>query len=167
MHRFGVRHFPSIYHLHQRQTREYLGGRTAGEVRACTHARLRCFLSVCTPACSPSQPLLTVPLPRPASPSWPAQLAEFARGGWRAVGPRTGCSSPVSRCGRWVGKAVSIPSRAKAAYFHLRDRKKYGDVTLLSGILAVPVALGLLGICLLDVYYTRRAPPEELHAHEL
>lgn len=77
-----------------------------------------------------------------APPLTSMQLAAFAREGWRDVTPRTGCSSPVSRCGVWVGKAASIPARAKRTFFHLRDKKRYSDVSLVAGLLAVPVTLG-------------------------
>lgn len=34
------------------------------------------------------------------------QLAHFAREGWREVEPRTRCSSPVTRCGRLLGRVT-------------------------------------------------------------
>lgn len=82
--------------------------------------------------------------------------------------------------------------RVKHSYLELRERKRYSDVSLLAGILAVPVTLGtgcrclclaymssagcpctdpltlgpfiagLMCICMLDAYYTRR-----VHAHQL
>ena len=125
------------------------------------------------------------------------QMAEFARSGWALAPARTGCGSPVSRCGRFVGRFTAVPARLKSAYLHLSERKRYSDVSLVAGILAVPVTLGafpasrgrgvhclcrlasvacmddvfpcawlapagLVFICLMDAYYSRRP-----HLHQL
>lgn len=36
-------------------------------------------------------------------PAFAVQLIQFAKEGWRTQPPRTGCTSPVSRCGKAVG----------------------------------------------------------------
>lgn len=118
--RFSVQHFPSIYHVHSGEVREYAGDRTT------------------------------------------RQMAAFARGGWRSTAPRTGCSSPVSTCGRMVGEFTKLPAKAKRGYRYLHEERHYGVLTLFSGLLAVPVVLGLSCICLLDAYYSRK--PLHLHA---
>jgi hypothetical protein len=113
--RLKVRHFPSIYHIAGRETREYAAAaRDAGA------------------------------------------LAAYARGGWTATRPRTGCASVTSRCGRAVGAAASLPATARARYRHLQETRRLSDVTLFAGMLAVPVTLGLAVICLLDALNTRR-----------
>lgn len=93
------------------------------------------------------------------------ELAAFAREAWRNTKPITGCSSPISRCGRFIGELTKIPSRLKSAYLHLRNERKYSDVSLLAGVLALPVAVGLMLICLLDAYYSR-IPLAGTHPHE-
>jgi hypothetical protein len=71
------------------------------------------------------------------------QLVKFGREGWKAVAPRTGCSSPVSACGRAVGQFTKLPARMKGTYAYLHHERHYSDLTLFAGLLAVPVALGL------------------------
>lgn len=34
------------------------------------------------------------------------QIVKYVRGGWQAEPPRTGCTSPVSRCGRAIGQVT-------------------------------------------------------------
>jgi thiol-disulfide isomerase/thioredoxin len=92
-------------------------------------------------------------------------LSAFAMGNWKNVEPRTGCASPVSRCGRIYGEIGKLPARGKAKYFELRDQKKYSDVSLFAGMLAVPVVFGLALIAALDFYYSRRPFPHHLHQH--
>lgn len=89
------------------------------------------------------------------------QLLKFAREGWRTQPPRTGCTSPVSRCGKAVGSITRLPARFKSTYLHLHNDLNYSDLTLFAGLLAVPVVVGLSFICMLDAYYSRRplAPP--------
>ncbi|KAL4534548.1 hypothetical protein Ndes2526B_g05485 [Nannochloris sp. 'desiccata'] len=90
-------------------------------------------------------------------------LSAFAMGNWKKVEPRTGCASPVSRCGRLYGEIGKLPARGKAKYFELRDQKQYSDVSLFAGMLAVPVFLGLAVIASLDFYYSQRQFPRHLH----
>ncbi|KAI3436503.1 hypothetical protein D9Q98_005920 [Chlorella vulgaris] len=92
------------------------------------------------------------------------QLLKFAREGWKAVEPRTGCSSPVSKCGRAVGQITKLPAQMKSSYAYLHNERQYSDLTLFAGILAVPVAIGLSLICMLDAYYSRRLPAQP-HLH--
>jgi len=63
-----------------------------------------------------------------------------------------GCSSPVSRCGRLLGKVVTAPTWIKSTFVATRSDFKYGDVALIALILGGPVVMGLMGICLLDAY---------------
>ena len=75
----------------------------------------------------------------------------------------------MSRCGRLLGELSKIPARAKAKYFELKDTKKYSDVSLFAGMLAVPVVFGLVVIFVLDMYYSRRPLDYrggEQHAHQ-
>ena len=67
-------------------------------------ARCCCNTNV-TPCCSclPPSQHQRHPYTAPAS---PLQLLNFAKEGWKAVPPRTGCASPVSRCGRAVGNVA-------------------------------------------------------------
>ena len=44
MHRFSTHHFPSIYYITGRETREYLGDRSTAEVGEAHHARCACAL---------------------------------------------------------------------------------------------------------------------------
>lgn len=121
--RFGMQHYPSLFHIHGIETREYNGPRAT------------------------------------------KNLVDFARGVWRGERPRTGCSSPVSRCGRVFGEIMKLPLRLKATYVELREKKKYSDITLMSGFLAVPVVLGLLFIAALDFYYSRQQIIQQPHQH--
>jgi len=91
------------------------------------------------------------------------ELTAFAMSKWRNVEPKTGCASPVSRCGRIYGEIGKLPARGKAKYFELRDQKQYSDVSLFAGMLAVPVVLGLAVIAGLDFYYSRQPIPHHLH----
>lgn len=63
-----------------------------------------------------------------------------------------GCSSPVSRCGRILGRIMTAPTWIKKTFVGLRSDFKYGDVALIALILGGPVVMGLLCICLLDAY---------------
>lgn len=92
-------------------------------------------------------------------------IAAFARTGWRTTKPTTGCASPVSRCGRAFGEVSKLPARFKAGYAYLRHERQYSDVLLLTGLLSVPVALGLATICFLDMYYSRVPPEDDQHDH--
>lgn len=98
----------------------------------------------------------------------PLQMAAFARGGWRDVAPRRGCTSPVSTCGWMLGEVTKVPARAKSYYFHLHDDKGWGELPLFAGMLAVPLAIGLTAICVMDAYYTRRplGPIRAAHVHQ-
>lgn len=44
-----------------------------------------------------------------------------------------------------------------------QEDKGFSDMTIISGLLLVPLALGGLGICILDVMYTRQ--PHLAHQH--
>lgn len=52
-----------------------------------------------------------------------------------------------------------LPARVKHSYSYLHSERHYSDLTLLAGLLAVPVMLGLTCICLLDAVYCRPLPP--------
>jgi hypothetical protein len=52
----------------------------------------------------------------------------------------------------------------KSSYAYLHNERQYSDLTLFAGILAVPVAIGLSLICMLDAYYSRRLPAQP-HLH--
>lgn len=95
----------------------------------------------------------------------PKQLVKFARDGWKGVAPRTGCGSPISKCGRAMGQITKLPARMKTTYNYLHDERHYSDLTLFAGMLAVPVAIGLSFICMLDVYYSRRPLAMTPHVH--
>ena len=123
MERFRVKHFPSIFHIADGETREYQGRRSLIDLKA------------------------------------------YVQFQWRGTEARIGCSSPSSRCGRMLGEITKLPARAKSTYFHYRNEKKYSDVALFSGLLAVPVVFGLAVIAALDVYYSRR-PLEVHHLHQ-
>jgi hypothetical protein len=41
------------------------------------------------------------------------------------------------------------------------------EVTLLAGLLAVPVCLGLICICIADAYLTRRPMAPAVHPHQM
>ncbi|KAL4457489.1 hypothetical protein ABPG75_012354 [Micractinium tetrahymenae] len=84
------------------------------------------------------------------------KLVKFAREGHKAVAPRTGCSSPISRCGRAVGQFTKLPAKAKQTYHFLHDDRHFSDLTIFASLLAVPVVMGLSFICFLDAYYSRR-----------
>ncbi|KAL4440727.1 hypothetical protein ABPG77_000436 [Micractinium sp. CCAP 211/92] len=84
------------------------------------------------------------------------KLIKFAREGWKAAPPRTGCSSPISRCGRAVGQLTKLPAKARQTYHFLHDERHYSELTIFAGLLAVPVVMGLSFICFLDAYYSRR-----------
>ena len=59
-----------------------------------------------------------------------------------------------------------LPAKAKATYLYLHSERRYSDLTLFAGLLAVPVVVGLSLICALDAYYSRRpAHPQPPHAH--
>eukprot|EP00887_Chlorella_sp_A99_P002883 scaffold6.g2883.t1 len=86
-------------------------------------------------------------------------MAAFARGGWRSAEPRRGCSSPVSTCGRVFGEFTKVPAKFKSNFQYLHDKRGWGELSLFLGALAVPVAVGLLCICALDIYTTRQRVP--------
>ena len=60
-----------------------------------------------------------------------------------------------------------LPARMKNTYAYLHKERHYSDLTLFAGMLAVPVAIGLSFICMLDAYYSRRplALPPHRHMH--
>lgn len=110
--RFQLRQLHGVFHINGTQTRQYCEG------RACEGARLstqqvrpsRAELGrapgaaagtssgsgarACSRSCAAGVPILL-----PAR----LQLVRFATEGWKAEEPRTGCTSPVSRCGKAVG----------------------------------------------------------------
>ncbi|KIZ06106.1 thioredoxin-related transmembrane protein 1 [Monoraphidium neglectum] len=90
-------------------------------------------------------------------------LKEFALTGFKSAQPMPFHKSPVSAFGRVMGALHSFPALAKRAYTHLREDKGFSDMTIISGLLLVPLALGGLGICILDVMYTRQ--PHLAHQH--
>ena len=53
----------------------------------------------------------------------------------------------------------------KQQYAFLHEERRYSDLTLFAGMLAVPVAIGLSLICALDAYYSRQPLPLPPHAH--
>lgn len=63
-----------------------------------------------------------------------------------------GCASPVSRCGRILGRIVTTPTWVKKTFVSMRRDFRYGDVALIALILGGPVVMGLMCICLLDMY---------------
>ena len=63
-----------------------------------------------------------------------------------------GCSSPVSTCGRILGRIMTAPTWIKKTFIGLRSDFEYGDVALIALILGGPVVMGLVCICLLDAY---------------
>jgi hypothetical protein len=82
-------------------------------------------------------------------------LHQFATQEWRKKEALTGCSSPVSFCGRVAGALVTSPKYVKHMFIEARKEFKHGDLVLVGVILGVPVFAGLLCICLLDFYVTR------------
>ena len=80
----------------------------------------------------------------------------FAREGWKSEEAISSPCGPVSRCARVMGAFSKVPARVKGAYFRLREESRYSDLALLSGLLSVPVALGLGVICALDFIYSGR-----------
>lgn len=120
--RFALQHYPSIFHIQGKTTREHTGGRSL------------------------------------------QQLITFARGGYTKDAGRSGCGSPVSKCGRALGEITKLPARARSGYLYLRNTRKISDVTLVGAILAGTVVFGLLCIAALDFYYSRQ--PLTIHSHQ-
>ena len=48
-----------------------------------------------------------------------------------------------------------LPRRFHRFYLWAHDEKGVNELTLLLGLLSIPITLGVLGICALDMYYTR------------
>lgn len=82
-------------------------------------------------------------------------MNDFALDGWKRETPVTGCASPVSFCGRLIGTLLTTPKRMKAAFMETRKEFAYGDMVLVALMMAVPVSLGILLICLLDYHVTK------------
>jgi hypothetical protein len=60
-----------------------------------------------------------------------------------------------------------LPGRFHRFYVWANREKGVSELALLLALLAVPIALGVLGICALDMYYTRPgllAPGQHRHA---
>lgn len=112
--RFHVEGFPTIFHVHGVETRQFNGKRTL--------QKLMDFALVDYKA-------------EPALPSW---------------------KSPTSTLGRAWGQLQGIPIRAQSYYQYLHVEKHFSQMTLLAGLLAIPLTLGLSMICMLDAYMTRR-----------
>jgi hypothetical protein len=83
-------------------------------------------------------------------------MHHFAVKAWQRATPLSGCSSPVSRCGRLIGALLTSPKRVQNAFISTRKDFKYGDVTLIALIVGVPVCIGICSIFLLDVWVTKR-----------
>jgi thiol-disulfide isomerase/thioredoxin len=86
-------------------------------------------------------------------------LREFASRGHRRADPLPFHQSPVSALGRAMGRVFSLPAVVGAAYSQARA-DGWSDLSLLAGLLAVPVAVGGVVICALDAAHTRRARDE-------
>lgn len=83
-------------------------------------------------------------------------LHQFATQGWKKEEALKGCASPVSFCGRVGGALVTSPKYIKHMFIETRKGFKHGDLVLVGVILGVPVFAGLMCICLLDWYVTKR-----------
>lgn len=67
---------------------------------------------------------------------------------------------------RTLGFVMGLPGRFHRFYIWASREKGVSELTLVLGLLSVPITLGVLGICALDYYYTRAhllAPSEHLH----
>lgn len=84
------------------------------------------------------------------------KLKEFALTGWELAPRLPSWKSPTSPIGRAFGRLQGLPLRLQGFYHYLHVEKKYSQLTLLGGLLAVPLAIGLSMICVLDAYMTRR-----------
>lgn len=54
-----------------------------------------------------------------------------------------------------------LPGRFHRFYLWANREKGVSELTLLLALLSIPIALGVLGICALDMYYTQ---PHHRHA---
>lgn len=90
------------------------------------------------------------------------KLLLFAREGWKSVEPRTGCQSPVSRCGRLFGELGNLPVKGWSYYLRLKDYG-YSDLALISALLSIPLVLGLSMLCVGDFLIQKRGRVERPH----
>lgn len=84
------------------------------------------------------------------------QLTEFALEGWKGQPALPAWQSPTSRLGYWLGTAYRLPSDVQRYYQHLHKDQGFSQLSLLAGLLAIPITLGLSLICLMDTLLTRR-----------
>jgi thiol-disulfide isomerase/thioredoxin len=83
-------------------------------------------------------------------------MREFALEGYQRLEPLPFHKSPVSSFGRVVGRALALPSKVGTRLASLRD-EGWTELQLVALAMAVPVVLGGVAICALDVVHTRRA----------
>ncbi|KAK9822204.1 hypothetical protein WJX81_004183 [Elliptochloris bilobata] len=85
------------------------------------------------------------------------QFEEWALVGYLEEEPLPAHRSPVSLFGRTLGFFMGLPGRIHRFSLWASREKGVSELTLLLGLLSVPITLGVLGICALDFYYTRMA----------
>eukprot|EP00879_Flechtneria_rotunda_P006890 GHRR01007236.1.p1 GENE.GHRR01007236.1~~GHRR01007236.1.p1 ORF type:complete len:224 (+),score=51.45 GHRR01007236.1:135-806(+) len=91
------------------------------------------------------------------------ELKDFALKGYRQATPMPFHKAPNSLAGRLIGMLHSFPALAKRAYDFLKEEKGFSDMTIISGVLLIPLAIGMVFICFLDAMYTRQ--PHLAHQH--
>ncbi|KAL3143256.1 hypothetical protein ABBQ38_002105 [Trebouxia sp. C0009 RCD-2024] len=91
------------------------------------------------------------------------KLKDFALAGWRAEPALPLWQSPTSAVGRAWGQIQGVPARAQRFYRYLHKDMHYSQMTLLVGLLAVPLMIGLAVICMMDAYMVRQSIPHHSH----
>ena len=92
-------------------------------------------------------------------------LEAFARKGWRDEPTVPFWRSPTSHGGKALAYVYGLPTWLQSTYKHLKGLG-YSEITILAGTLAIPLAIGILFICTLDVIYTSRGTYVPPIAHE-
>jgi len=93
------------------------------------------------------------------------KIKEFALTDYKKEKPMPLYKAPNSPVGRALGLLYRLPSVSKKGYRLLKD-KGYSDMTIIAGVLLVPVAIGSIFICVLDAVYTRQPQLLDFDPHQ-
>ncbi|MEW5303778.1 MAG: hypothetical protein WDW36_006436 [Sanguina aurantia] len=95
------------------------------------------------------------------------EFREFALKGYSSIDPVPFYKSPVGLVGRMLGKVYGLPTIGRRAYRILRNDMGYSDMSIVLSLLALPVVVGIVMICMLDGFFLRSAmkadPPPHTH----
>ncbi|WIA43954.1 hypothetical protein OEZ86_010346 [Tetradesmus obliquus] len=92
-----------------------------------------------------------------------ADMKAFALEGYKKATPLPFHKAPNSIMGRAVGMLHSFPALTKRGYDFLKEEKGFSDMSIIAGVLLIPLTIGAVFICVLDAMYTRQ--PHFDHQH--